>query len=175
MICTFHANATKCLIYTSTRIIICFHRTLIISKRYERHFCYTMKEKNLIIFFNKLIGPNLLSQIESEAVNANRQMVFKSDAQLKRTNRPKSWTMFADPSPFCTRRMIAPSTPTINSCMQHGLVFLDFMLRVFFLPCSVQSLVKTLYVLICVSFNFHPFEIRLELWAYLRVRVAKIK
>ena len=43
-----------------------------------------------------------------------------------------------------------------------------------FFPCPAQSLVKNLYVLIHISFNFHPFELRLELWAYLRVRVTKI-
>ena len=40
--------------------------------------------------------------------------------------------------------------------------------------CPAQSLVKNLYVLIRISFNFHPFELRLKLWAYLRVRVTNI-
>ena len=41
-------------------------------------------------------------------------------------------------------------------------------------PCPAQSLVKNLYVLINISFNFHPFELRIELWAYLMIRVTKI-
>ena len=43
------------------------------------------------------------------------------------------------------------------------------------LPCPTHSLVKNLRVLIHCSFNFHPFEIRLETCAHLRVRNVKIR
>ena len=42
-----------------------------------------------------------------------------------------------------------------------------------FLPFPVHSLVKTACSLIHVSFNFHIFNLRLELWKFLRARVKK--
>ena len=49
----------------------------------------------------------------------------------------------------------------------------DFVLHVLF-SCLAQLLVKTSCVLIRISFNFHPFELILELWTCTRVRVTKV-
>ena len=46
--------------------------------------------------------------------------------------------------------------------------------RAGFVFCPAQSLVNNPHVLIRVSFNFHPFELIVELWACVRVRVTKI-
>ena len=43
----------------------------------------------------------------------------------------------------------------------------------FFSSCPAHSLVKNPCALIHDSFNFHPFELKLELWECARVRVAK--
>ena len=61
----------------------------------------------------------------------------------------------------------------VDVLIEMGFPVTDFVLPVFF-PVPYSHYLKP-HMFICIYSNFHPFELRLELWACLRVRVTKIQ